>query len=150
MSGVIRRRLSAGQWEGVDVLAYKEEGSAPFRAITRQVLFGDASLACQLRYFEIAPSGYSTLERHEHTHAVMVFRGSGRCLIGDAIFAVEAHDLVEVPPLTWHQFRAGPTEPLGFLCMVNAERDRPQLPDDAALAALKTDPAIRRFLDGEA
>ena len=37
-------------------------------------------------------------------------------------------DLVTIPSWTWHQFRATDGEPLGFLCMVNAERDRPQLP----------------------
>jgi hypothetical protein len=30
--------------------------------------------------------------------------------------------------MTWHQFRAADGEPLGFLCMVTTERDRPQLP----------------------
>jgi hypothetical protein len=50
--------------------------------------------------------------------------------------------------MTWHQFRATGSEPMGFLCMVNAERDRPQLPDAGELAALRENPAIARFLDG--
>ena len=33
---------------------YKAEGTAPFRDITRQVLFEDPALACELRYFEMA------------------------------------------------------------------------------------------------
>jgi mannose-6-phosphate isomerase-like protein (cupin superfamily) len=61
---------------------------------------------------------------------------------------VAAHDLVTIPPMTWHQFRATEAEPLGFLCMVNRERDKPQLPDEAELAALRRNPGIRAFLDG--
>ena len=38
-------------------------------------LFHDDALACELRYFEIAPGGHSTLERHDHLHSVMIIRG---------------------------------------------------------------------------
>ena len=55
--------------------------------------------------------------------------------MGDEVFDLEEHDLVHVPPMTWHQFRAADDAPLGFLCMVNVDRDRPQLPDDTDLAA---------------
>lgn len=133
---LVRRHDGAFRWEGVEVLAYKQEGSAPFRDVTRQVLFDDASMATQLRYFEVAPGGWTTLERHEHVHNVMVIRGRGRCLVGDEAWDLAANDLVSVPPMTWHQFRAAPDEPLGFLCLVNRERDRPQLPSPADAAAI--------------
>ena len=51
--------------------------------------------------------------------------------------------------MTWHQFRATKGEPLGFLCMVNAQRDKPQLPTPDDLARLKADPKIAAFLDSE-
>jgi quercetin dioxygenase-like cupin family protein len=135
------------RWEGVDLLAYKEDGSAPFKAITRQVLFQGPALGCELRYFEMQPGGHSTLERHEHVHAVMIFRGRGICLVGDTVREVAAPDLVYIPPMTWHQFRAAKGEPFGFLCMVNAARDKPQLPSEVQLAKLKTDPVIAAFLE---
>ena len=134
------------RWRDVEVLEYKQEGSAPFRGVTRQVLFDDPALASQLRYFEVAPGGHTTLERHRHAHAVVIQHGRGRCLVGDRIYDVAPFDLVHVPALTWHQFRAGADAALGFLCMVNAERDRPQLPDPDALAALRRDPAIAAFI----
>jgi mannose-6-phosphate isomerase-like protein (cupin superfamily) len=93
------------------------------------VLFDDPSLAAQLRYFEVAAGGWTTLERHEHVHNVMVIRGRGRCLVGEVAHDLAPNDLVSVPPMTWHQFHAAPDEPLGFLCLVSRERDRPQLPD---------------------
>lgn len=142
----VRRFRPGFEWTGVEVIDYKSAGSAPFRDVTRQVLFGDDSLRCQLRYFEVGPDGYSTLERHQHTHAVMVVRGSGRCLVGDKVHAIETHDLVTIPPMTWHQFRPDGPEPLGFLCMVNAERDRPQLPSDDDLRQLRADAAVEAFI----
>ena len=38
-------------------------------------------------------------------------------------------------------------EPLGFLCLVNAERDKPQLPTEAQLAELRSLPNIGAFLN---
>ena len=133
---LVRRHDGRFRWEGVDVLAYKQDGAAPFRDVTRQVLFDDPSLATQLRYFEVAPGGWTTLERHEHVHNVMVIRGRGRALIGEKAHELALNDLVSVPPLTWHQFHAAPDEPLGFLCLVDRERDRPQLPSEQEAAAL--------------
>ena len=137
------------RWDDVPVLAYRqEEGVAPFRDVTRQALFRRPDLRGELRYFEVAAGGHSTLERHGHTHAVLVLRGMGACLVGSAVHALRAYDLVTVPPRTWHQFRAAANAPLGFLCMVDAERDRPELPDAHALATLQQDPAVARFLAG--
>lgn len=142
-----RRGQGAHRWDKVDVLQYKQEGSAPFRDITRQVLFDDADLAAQVRYFEMQPGGYSTLERHEHMHAVMILRGHGRCLVGERVFDVSEHDLVKIPALAWHQFRAAPDAPLGFLCVVNTVRDKPQLPSATELDVLSANPAIAGFIE---
>jgi mannose-6-phosphate isomerase-like protein (cupin superfamily) len=144
----IIRKARDYRWDGVDVLPYKEDARALYRAITRQVLFTDPNLHAELRYFEIAPGGFSTLERHEHMHAVLILRGRGHCLVGTRVSAVELRDLVTVPPLTWHQFRAGADDPLGFLCMVDAVRDKPQLPSPDDLAQLKEHPQVAAFLSG--
>jgi len=133
------------RWEGVPVLAYKEAGSH-FRDVTRQILFDGEGIGAELRYFEIAAGGWSTLERHQHVHAVLIVRGEGRALIGDRLVELAPHDLVRVPALTWHQFRAAPTAPIGFLCLVPCGRDQPQRPDTAALAALRRDPTVADFI----
>lgn len=128
-SPLVRKHTGDFHWEGVDVLAYKQEGSAPFKDVTRQVLFDSQDPPAQLRYFEVAAGGHTTLERHEHVHSVMVIRGRGQCLVGESAYDLAPNDLVNVPPLTWHQFKAAPDAPLGFLCLVAPQRDRPQLPD---------------------
>jgi mannose-6-phosphate isomerase-like protein (cupin superfamily) len=145
----IHRKAKGYRWEGVEELPYKEDGRALFKSITRQVLFADPQLDGELRYFEMASGGFSTLERHEHMHAVLILRGRGHCLIGEEVRAVETRDLVTVPAMTWHQFRATRGEPLGFLCMVNAARDKPQLPSPEDLAKLERNAKIAAFLRDE-
>ena len=145
----LRRELAPCDWEGVEARAYKAAGEAAFRDVVRRVLF-DApwGMAAQVRCFTIAPGGFTSLERHDHVHAVIVLEGRGRVLVGREVFDVRPRDLVAIPPGAWHQLRAAPGEPLSFLCIVDAERDRPVAPTPAELAELRRDPVIRAFLDG--
>lgn len=140
------RREEGFRWEGVPVRAYKGE-DGPFRDVTRQLLFGrEEGLDWDLRYFEVAPGGWTTLERHDHPHAVVVLRGAGRALVHPKISEVRPFDLVHVPSGTWHQLRAAPEGPLGFLCLVDAERDRPVRPSPAELEELRRDAEVSAFI----
>jgi quercetin dioxygenase-like cupin family protein len=133
-------------WENVSVLKYKEEGTH-FKAITRQILFdGNKDLPGQLRYFEIAPGGHSTLERHDHIHAVMIIRGSGKALIGAEVISLDRLDVAHIPPRTWHQFQATASEPLGFLCLVNVERDKPERPNEEQLHEIMSNVIVAQFI----
>ncbi|MBL8060461.1 MAG: cupin domain-containing protein [Chthonomonas sp.] len=133
-------------WENTPTLPYKED-SSPFKAITRQLLFsGGHDLPVELRYFEIGPGGYSTLERHEHAHVVVVARGSGRVLIGSQVCNIDLNDLVQIPPMTWHQFQPAADQTLGILCIVSTNRDRPQRPDEADLTALCDETEVATFI----
>ena len=127
------------------MLAYKEGG--PYKDVTRQILFeGADTLPVQWRYFEVQPGGHSTLERHQHIHWVLILRGRGACLVADEITDIAEHDLVEIQPMQWHQFRAAEDAPLGFLCLVAAERDRPQLPSLDDLAVLRQNVKVADFI----
>jgi len=144
-SGTVRP-FAGWRWNEVPLHAYKEEGAAPFKAITRQTLFNDLGFGCELRYFEMDAGGHSSLERHEHMHAVLILRGEGHCMLGDQVHVVRQNDLVTIPSWMWHQFRATAGAPMGFLCMVNQARDKPQLPTEAELAELRRTPAVADFL----
>lgn len=144
MSGVRRFVPEAAgnfRWEAVELLRYKDEGGAPFRDVTRQVLFAQPDQSCELRYFEVAANGHSTLERHEHTHAVLILRGHGTVQIGTELHPIAERDLVTIDPLTWHQFHAAPDAALGFLCLVASQRDKPQLPNEDERAVLSANRA---------
>lgn len=136
-------------WPDVPLLAYKNDGS-PFRDITRRTLLGDApgeaALDFVVRYFELQVGGYSTLERHEHPHAVVILRGRGAVILGDRVHTVQTGDCVYVAPQCFHQFHANADDVLGFLCVVSRERDRPLLPAEAELARLREVPEVARLL----
>lgn len=134
-------------WEGVDTLVYKQDGS-PFKDVTRQVLFDGAfDIPCQFRYFEVKPGGYSTLENHEHTHMVMIFRGKGQCLLGEEVRDVKVGDFIEIPSHTVHQFRANQGDYVGFLCLVNINRDKVKVVTAEEMEAMKQNPTVKAFLE---
>lgn len=134
------------QWENIALLPYKD-GGTHYKSITKQILFeGLDDIPCQLRYFEIAPEGYSTLEHHQHAHLVIILSGEGEVLLGDRVFPVREKDIISIPAHTWHQFRATKGEVFGFLCLVNVERDKPVLPAEDDLALLRRDPVIAAFI----
>jgi quercetin dioxygenase-like cupin family protein len=130
MSKVIRSREF--RWAGVPVREYKAEGehAGRFRGVTRQTLLGEADderdLSFITRYFEVEPGGFSSLELHRHPHTVVVVRGRGHVVLAGEEHALAPLDVVHVSPETVHQFRADAGEPLGFLCVVDRERDRPR------------------------
>lgn len=128
LSKVIKHRRF--RWEGIEIRAYKGE-DAPYKDVTRQTLLGEGpgeeSLNFITRYFEIQPGGYSTLELHHHPHAVIVIRGEGEVQLGDELYPIVPFDVVYVAPGTKHRFRATGRRPLGFVCVVDRVRDRPQV-----------------------
>lgn len=130
-SKVIRHRGDF-TWQGVPLETYKET-TETWKGITRRELSGKRgeSQRFHVRYFEIAPGGYSTLERHLHEHVVIPIRGRGEAQFGCYVFQVGFGDVVYVAPNDPHQFRnpASAEEPFGFLCLVNADRDVPQAVD---------------------
>jgi mannose-6-phosphate isomerase-like protein (cupin superfamily) len=133
-------------WEGVDIHPYKEDGTH-FKSIHRQTLFkGGDDLDVEFRYFEIQDGGHSTLERHNHSHLVMIIQGGGEVLVGDTVTPIGMHDLVRIPPMTWHQFRANKGDKMGFLCVVATERDRPQRPGPAELEELNSNATVAEFI----
>lgn len=138
------------RWEGIDLKKYdpnQEKSPNCFKDITRQVFFGAAEgLPCELRYFEMGRGGHSTLERHHHIHGVLILQGRGRVLLGDTIHPVAPFDVIYIPPLTWHQFRADEESSLGFLCLVKSDRDRPMLPTSEDLDLLRQNPQIAEFI----
>ena len=126
-------------WQGVEREAYKQGAEEQeWQGIVRQVLVGkmQEATAFQVRYFEIAPGGYSSLEKHEHTHVVIAVRGKGKAILGKTVHMMAPLDAVYVAPWTPHQFLATAEESFGFLCIVEAERDssQPLTPQEQQIA----------------
>jgi quercetin dioxygenase-like cupin family protein len=121
-------KSAAFRWPGVPLRAYDEDGDH-FQGVTRQTLLGEEAgeeaLRFLTRYFEVAPGGYSSLEHHRHPHAVIVLRGAGEVLLDGESHEIEPFDVVYVAPGSVHRFLASRGQTLGFLCVVDRDRDRP-------------------------
>ncbi|MBK1735870.1 cupin [Halorhodospira abdelmalekii] len=138
------------RWQGVEEEAYKAEGSH-FSGARRQALIGvrpgEEAPAFETRYFELAPGGYTSLEQHAHAHVVIVLRGCGEVILDQRLERIEPFTCIYIAPHALHQLHAtSEQEPLGFLCIVDRERDRPQYPDATTLAWLREIPKIARRL----
>jgi ribulose-bisphosphate carboxylase large chain len=113
-------------WQGAGVQEYKQ-AAEHHCGVLRTVLIGAGGEATrfQVRYFEIGPGGFTTLEHHRHEHAVVVLRGTGEVRLGESWHVVGFGDAVYVAADEVHQLRNRGSEPFGFLCMVDSERDAP-------------------------
>lgn len=117
-------------WIGRAPIPYKGQKRLPFEGISRVELFGKGGEASgfDVRYFEIQPGGFSSREKHQHTHCVIIARGSGVVSLNGDRTPVKPNDIVHVPPMVIHQFLNESDEPFGFYCVVDRHRDRPLAP----------------------
>ena len=115
-------------WCGVRDEPYKTEEGA-WSGIVRRVLVGGRgeSAKFHVRYFEIAAGGNSSLERHRHEHVVICVKGEGIVRTGKTKKRMAFMDTVYIAPDTPHQLLNPSERPFGFLCIVNARRDRPKV-----------------------
>jgi quercetin dioxygenase-like cupin family protein len=140
------------RWAGVDEKAYKfslgDRRGMGWKDVTRHTIGHPDDLGAdfELRYFELEPGGYSSVEKHAHVHLVITVRGAGRALVGDALVDLAPLDALYIPALTPHRWLNEGEEPFGFLCTVDAERDRPQPLDDAEWEALRANPVTAPYV----
>ncbi len=116
------------RWTGVIDEPYKTAAGG-WAGIVRRVLVGNRgeSSRFHVRYFEIAPSGRSSLEWHRHEHVVICIRGRGAVKFGRKKRIMDFMDTVYIAPGEVHQLVNPYDRPFGFLCIVNARRDRPKV-----------------------
>lgn len=113
--------------------------------VKKVVLLGKRNgLNFEVRYFEIQPGYASSLEKHEHQHAVMILKGSGSVFVKDRVYDVKPYDVIWIPSWTPHQLIADKGEPLGFLCIVDVERDRPSPLSEEEIEAIRNHPELSK------
>lgn len=116
------------KWRGIKDEPYKAVGPG-WAKIVRRVLIGahNESTKFHVRYFEIFPGGNSSLERHRHEHVVICVRGEGVVQTGRSKKKIGFMDTFYISPDTIHRLTNPFERPFGFLCIVNAKRDRPKV-----------------------
>lgn len=134
------KSLAPGQWEDTETKVYKEEGGTSFKNIVKRDLIDKQcpGVDFEVRYFEISNYGYSSLEKHEHPHVVIIGRGKGKVIVGDESFEAKPFDIFYIAPNQAHQLIQMTKEPFGFFCMVADERDKPRLLNDPEKEKLKS------------
>lgn len=115
-------------WSGVRREAYKKDDGS-WADVVRHTLIGAKGEGTDfnLRYFEVAPGGMTSLETHEHEHVVVGIRGEGICIVRKKEYSIGFMDVIYIPPGAPHQLRNEGRAPFGFFCIVDAERDSPVL-----------------------
>jgi quercetin dioxygenase-like cupin family protein len=121
-------RCSDFRWAGAEAKLYKDTPGS-HRGVVRFSLGGDGETDFQVRYFEVAPDGFTSFEMHRHEHCVVVLRGAGKVRLDEEWHEVRPFDVVNIGPNQPHQFRNTGDEPFGILCVVDKDRDRPILLD---------------------
>ena len=116
------------RWKGIKVEKYKQS-SGDWADIVRQTLIGShgEKTKFHLRYFEIAPGGCSSFEKHKHEHVVICIRGKGKAIADKKSHILNFLDTLYISPDTPHQLKNPFKKPFGFFCIVNAKRDKPNL-----------------------
>lgn len=117
------------RWDEVKRLDYKDVSNksgvmVTFNNISRQnIITKEDGVDFEVRLFECGVDGFSTLEKHQHTHIVMIARGVGKVIIGENIYDAKPFDYFIIPEWSPHQLINTGEEPFAFFCTVNAARD---------------------------
>ena len=105
------------RWEDIRSESYEGDGAS---GGTKHVLIGrrDGAANYCLRYFEIAPGGQSSLDRHAHDHGVFILHGKAQVTMGAETVEAGKGDVLYIPPNEEHQLINVGNSVLGFLCVV--------------------------------
>ena len=117
-------------WSDRRTRAYKSATEQGHADVRRVELIGKNGERCDfdLRYFEIAAGGHSSLEKHLHTHVIIGARGHGVLQVNGIDRAFNTMDVAYVQPLEVHQLSNPSDSAFGFFCIVDRERDIPMRP----------------------
>ena len=115
------------QWAERPSSPYKDASDAAYQGVRRVELVGKHGerTRTDLRYFEVEPGGFSSHERHLHTHIIIGARGDGVLLLDGRRIEIRAMDVAYIEPLQSHQLLNETADPFGFFCVVDHDRDRP-------------------------
>ena len=76
------------------------------------------------RYYQLEPGGFSHKEHHLHDHGILILQGSGQVLLENETFPISKGDIIYIPPDELHQLTNTGEDPLGFLCVIPARREK--------------------------
>lgn len=127
----ILRHKGNFRWSGVKPQEYKVEGTGEhWSSVIKNILVAGEKgekTKFHFRYLELGEGGFTSFETHRHEHVVLVMRGKGQVRLGRKSHQVDYLDTIYISPDEPHQLLNPYAEPFGFICVVNARRDRPKV-----------------------
>ena len=119
-------------WKGITPDVYKKGGDGTqktdWTSVARHLLVAGERgerTKFHLRYFEVSPGGYTSLETHRHEHVVVAIKGRGKVRLGRRLHKLDYLDTIYISPGDPHRLLNPYDEPFGFFCIVDARRDKP-------------------------
>ncbi len=107
------------KWDGARTRKYNNEVSETWMIGKKE---GAENFA--FRYYEIQSGGVSNKEHHHHDHGVLILQGEGKVQMGEEFYPIARGDILHIPPDVLHQLSNTGQEPLGFLCVIPARREK--------------------------
>lgn len=128
------------RWKGIRPQKYKVEGKEWASVIKHMLVVGEKGERARFhfRYLELAPGGHTSFETHRHEHVVLVIKGKGEVILGKKAQKVEYLDTIYICPNEPHQLLNPYKKPFGFICVVDARRDRPKVIGKEAFPACES------------
>jgi quercetin dioxygenase-like cupin family protein len=111
------------RWDGARTRLYQNDTA---NQVSETWMIGKAEGAQNfaLRYYQIGPGGFSNKERHSHDHGILILQGSGQVFLEGKTYSVSRGDIIYISPNELHQLSNQGEEPLGFLCVIPARREK--------------------------
>jgi quercetin dioxygenase-like cupin family protein len=111
------------KWDGTRTRSY---GKDPSNQVSETWMIGKKEGAenFAFRYYQLEVGARSRQEQHHHDHGVFILQGSGEVLLGDQTHPISRGDIIYIPPDVLHQLRNTGSDPLGFLCVIPARREK--------------------------
>ncbi|MCR4434215.1 MAG: cupin domain-containing protein [Caldiserica bacterium] len=99
---------------------YKAFEGENVKEVKGRVLIGKADGASHfcMRFFELAPGGFTPRHQHDWEHEIFIHKGHGVALKEGKWVPVESGVAIFVPGGEEHQIRNTGSEPLLFVCLI--------------------------------
>jgi quercetin dioxygenase-like cupin family protein len=113
----------AFSWDGARTRMYQNDGT---NQVSETWMIGkkEGAQNFAFRYYQLSPGSHSRKEQHPYDHGILVLQGEGEVLLGDDSHPVSKGDIIYIAPDLLHQVNNTSQEPLGFLCVIPARREK--------------------------
>jgi quercetin dioxygenase-like cupin family protein len=110
-------------WDGVRSRMYQNDAD---NKVSETWMIGKAEGAQNFafRFYQLSPGSHSQEEQHPYDHGMLVLQGEGEVLLGEERHPIQRGDVIYISPNLLHQVNNTSPEPLGFLCVIPARREK--------------------------